>query len=227
MRQKIVNTTHKTEFSSYTYGFRPHRNTQQATGKALGNINSGCQHIVEIDLKEFFDRVDHVLLLQLLHRKIKCKHTMCLIRRWLRAPLEKDGKLYKRRIGIPQGSPISPLLSNIILHELDIEMERLGLKFVRYAGDFSIYCKTKSEARKVGNAIYVFLRDKLKLPINRDKSGIRRPVNFQILGFGFVPIYKKGIKGKYQLIVNPKRWKSFKAKLKEVTRNEPMIYYSS
>jgi len=150
---------------------------------------------------------------------------MCLIRRWLRAPLEKDGKLIKRRIGVPQGSPISPLLSNIILHELDMEMERLGLHFVRYADDFSIYCKTKAEAVKAGNRVYIFLRDKLKLPINRDKSGIRRPVNFQILGFGFVPVYRKGIKGKYQLVVMKKRWINLKAKLKEVTRKTtPMSF---
>ncbi len=180
-----------------------------------------------------FDRVDHKLLLQLLYRKVKCKQTLCLIRRWLRAPLEKDGKLIKRRMGVPQSlsrffigrSPISPLLSNIILHELDSEMERLGLRFVRYADDFSIYCKTKAEAKKTGNIIYLFLRDKLRLPINRDKSGIRRPVNFQILGFGFVPIYRKGIKGKYQLVVAKKRWQSFKSKLKEVARKtNPMSF---
>lgn len=222
---RVIMEYYETEFSSSSFGFRPRRNTQQAVGKALTLINSGYQHIVEIDLKEFFDRVDHTLLLQLLYRKIKCKQTLCLIRRWLRAPLVKDGRLYKRRIGVPQGSPISPLLSNIILHELDKEMERLGLSYIRYADDFSIYCQTKSDARKAGNTIYLYLRDKLKLPINRDKSGIRRPVNFQILGFGFVPIYKKGVKGKYQLIVNPKRWKSLKAKLKEATRKTtPMSF---
>ena len=144
---------------------------------------------------------------------------MCLIRRWLRAPLEKDGKLTKRRIGVPQGSPISPLLSNIMLHELDTEMERLGLRFVRYADDFSIYCKTESEAKQAGNRIYIYLRDKLKLPINREKSGIRRPVHFQILGYGFTPVFQKGVKGKYQLIVTRKRWKRLKAKLKEITCN--------
>src|SRR6056297_2179227 len=130
---RVVMPSYEQEFSSYSYGFRPKRNTHQAVSKSLHYINSGYQHIVEIDLKQFFDNVDHVLLLQLLYRKVKCKATMCLIRRWLRAPLEKDGKLIKRRKGVPQGSPISPLLSNIILHELDTEMERLGLRFVRYA----------------------------------------------------------------------------------------------
>jgi retron-type reverse transcriptase len=118
----------------------------------------------------------------------------------------------------PQGSPLSPLLSNIMLHELDRELERQGLRFVRYADDFSIYTKTKSAARKVGNAIFKFLKDKLKLSINREKSGIRRPVNFTILGFGFVPTYVKGEKGKYQLVVSDKSWKKFKQKLNEVQR---------
>ncbi|MDA3879002.1 MAG: group II intron reverse transcriptase/maturase [Prolixibacteraceae bacterium] len=215
---RVISLEYEMVFSNYSYGFRPKRNIIQATSKSLNYINSGYQHIVEIDLKQFFDKIDHKLLLQLLYRKIKCKATMCLIRRWLRAPLEKDGKLIKRRIGIPQGSPISPLLANIVLHELDIEMEKRNLRFVRYADDFSIYCKTKAEARKTGNAIYIFLRDKLKLPINKAKSGIRRPVQFQILGFSFVPIYKKGVKGKYQLVITASKWNVFKAKLKEITR---------
>jgi RNA-directed DNA polymerase len=186
-------------FPVYSYGFRPKRNTHQAIQKSLDYINSGYQHIVEIDLKGFFDNVDHVLLLQILYRKIKCKETMRLIRRWPRVPIYRNGKLEKRRIGVPQGSPISPLLSNIMLHEPDTEMERRNLLFVRYADDFSIYCKTKAEARKAGNDIYLFLRDKLKLPINREKNGIRRPKDFNILGYGFVPIYREGDKGKYQL----------------------------
>lgn len=222
---RVIMLRYETTFSSYSYGFRPKRNIIQASSKALNYINSGYQHIVEIDLKEFFDKVDHTLLLQLLYRKIKCEATMCLIRRWLRAPLLKDGKLIKRRVGVPQGSPISPLLANIILHEMDTEMEKRNLRFVRYADDFSIYCKTKAEARKAGNDIYLFLRDKLKLPINREKSGIRRPVNFQILGFGFVPVYQKGVKGKYQLIITKNKWKDFKAKLKQITRKtRPMSF---
>lgn len=212
-------------FSEYSYGFRPQRNTLQAVQKSLGYINSGHQHIVDIDLKGFFDEVDHCLLLNLLHRKVKCSDTMRLVRRWLRAPIWVNGELIKRRKGVPQGSPISPLLSNIMLHELDMEMERQGLRFVRYADDFSIYCKTKSEAREKGNQIYLYLRDKLKLPINREKSGVRRPVNFTLLGYGFVPTYKKGVKGQYQLVVEQSRWKQLKAKLKEATRKtNPMSF---
>ena len=212
-------------FSNYSYGFRPQRNAHQAIYKSLDYINSGHQHIVEIDLKGFFDEVDHMLLLQLLYRKIKCKATMTLLRRWLRVPMEQNGVLVKRRKGVPQGSPISPLLSNIVLHELDEYMEKKEMKFVRYADDFSIYCKTKSKAKFQGNEVFKFLRDKLKLPINREKSGIRRPVNFQVLGYGFVPTYRKGERGKYQLIVTKKRWKTLKMKLKQITRKtSPMSF---
>ncbi len=213
------------EFEDYSYGFRPNRNAQQAVLKAQQYINDGYHHIVDIDLKAFFDEVDHCLLLQLLYRKVKCPLTLRLIRKWMRAPIEINGKLTKRRKGVPQGSPLSPLLSNIMLNELDKEMERRGLLYVRYADDFSIYTKSESTARKIGNSIYLYLRDKLKLPINREKSDIRKPVNFKILGYGFVPTYVKGEKGKYQLIVSEKSWKSLKEKLKTITRKTtPMSF---
>jgi group II intron reverse transcriptase/maturase len=206
------------EFEDYSYGFRPNKNAHQAVMKALEYINSGYSHIVDIDLKTFFDEVDHCILLQLLYKKIKCPLTLRLIRKWLTAPIQIDGKLIKRRKGVPQGSPLSPLLSNIMLNELDKEMERQGLRYVRYADDFSIYTKTQSQAKKIGNYIYLFLKNRLKLPINREKSGIRRPINFKILGFGFVPTYKKGERGKYQMIVSEKGWNSLKEKLKTITR---------
>jgi Retron-type reverse transcriptase len=212
-------------FSDYSYGFRPERNTLQAVSKSMEYINSGRQYIVDIDIKGFFDEVDHCLLMELIYRKVKCIATLTLIRRWLRAPIWQNGKLVKRRKGVPQGSPISPLLSNIMLHELDMEMEKRQLRFVRYADDFSIYCKTKEEARKTGNSIHAFLKDRLHLPINREKSGIRRPTSFKILGYGFVPTYRKGETGKYQLVVDNKRWESLKAKLKEITRKTiPMTF---
>jgi RNA-directed DNA polymerase len=213
------------EFEDYSYGFRPNRNAQQAVLKAQDYINSGHHHIVDIDLKSFFDEVDHCLMLQLLYRKVKCSITLRLIRKWLRAPIEINGKLTKRRKGVPQGSPLSPLLSNIILNELDKKLEEQGLHYVRYADDFSIYTKSEYTARKAGNNIYLFLKDKLKLPINREKSGIRKPVNFTILGYGFVPTYAKGEKGKYQLIASEKSWKSIKQKLKIITRKTtPMTF---
>jgi len=169
-------------------------------------------------LKGFFDEVDHSILLQLIYNKIKCPYTLRLIRKWLRAPIQINGKMHKRRKGVPQGSPLSPLLSNILLDELDKELDRQGLRYVRYADDFSIYTKSKTEARKIGNALFVFLKDKLRLPINRQKSGIRRPSNFELLGHGFAPIYKKGVKGKYQLVVKKSSWESLRRKLKEITK---------
>ncbi len=140
--------------------------------------------------------MDHCILLQLLHRKVKCPFTLRLIRKWLRSPILIKGKLTKRRKGVPQRSPLSPLLSNIMLHKLGKELEKRQLRCVRYADDFSIYTKSNQAARKVGNQIYLFLQDKLKLPINREKGGIRKPVQFGILGYKFVPTRKNGDKGK-------------------------------
>ena len=215
---QVINARFEFEFSDYSFGFRPNKSLHQAVLKAQSYINNGYKSIVDIDLKGFFDEVDHSLLLQLVYRKVKCKETMWLIRKWLRAPILIDGKLVKRRKGVPQGSPISPLLSNIMLHELDMFLEKKKIRFVRYADDFSIYTKTPSAAKGLGNMIYKFLRDKLKLPINRKKSGIRNPSNFTILGFDFVSTFKKGDKGKYQIVVAKKSWAKLKRKLKNETR---------
>src|ERR1035437_10301819 len=206
------------DFKAHSYGFRPNKNAHQCLQQSQKYIHQGYQHIVDIDLKNFFDEVNHCLLLQLLYNKVTCPVTLRLIRQWLRAPIMINGKLVKRRKGVPQGSPLSPLLSNIMLNELDKEMEKQGLRYGRYADDFSIYTKSNQVARKTGNSIYLFLKNKLTLPINREKSGIRKPVNFTILGFGFVPTYVKGEKGKYQLVVSDKSWKSLKQKLKTITR---------
>ncbi|GAB3820427.1 hypothetical protein GCM10028895_20530 [Pontibacter rugosus] len=215
---QVLSPLFELEFREHSYGFRPNRNAHQAVRQAHRHIHEGYQHIVDIDLKSFFDEVDHCLLLQLLYRKVKCPLTLRLIRKWLRAPILIKGRLVKRRKGVPQGSPLSPLLSNIMLHELDKELERQGLRYVRYADDFSVYTKSEDEARKVGNAVFLFLRDRLRLPINKEKSGIRRPVDFQILGHGFVPTYRKGDKGRYQLVVAKKGWARLKQKLKSITR---------
>jgi RNA-directed DNA polymerase len=206
------------EFKEHSYGFRPNRNAHQCIQQSQQYINDGYKHIVDIDLKSFFDEVDHRLLLQLLYCKVKCKVILRLIRKWLRAPIMINGKLTKRRKGVPQGSPLSPLLSNIMLHELDKELEKQGLKYVRYADDFSIYCKSNHAARKTGNQIFLFLKNKLRLPINREKSGIRKPVQFNILGHRYVPVYEKGTKGKYQLVVSEKSWDKLKQNLKTITR---------
>ena len=206
------------EFKDHSYGFRPNKNAHQCIQQSMQYIDEGYQHIVDIDLKNFFDEVDHCLLLQLLYRKVKCPITLRLIRKWLRAPILIKGKLTKRRKGVPQGSPLSPLLSNIMLHELDKELEKQELKYVRYADDFSIYCKSNHAARKTGNKVFLYLRNKLKLPINLEKSGIRKPVQFIILGHRYVPTYQKGTKGKYQLVVSEGSWDKLKQSLKTITR---------
>jgi group II intron reverse transcriptase/maturase len=205
-------------FSANSFGFRPNKNARQAVGQALAYIHQGQNYIVDIDLKTFFDEVDHCLLLNLIYQKVKCKTTMRLIRKWLKVPIKINGKLHKRSKGVPQGSPLSPLLSNILLHELDKKMMAMKLKFVRYADDFSIYCKSRNEANAISKYLIKFLKTKLKLTINQEKSGIRRPVNFTILGFGFVPTYQKGSKNQYQLIVAEKALNNLKVKLKSITR---------
>ena len=212
-------------FRTHSYGFRPKRNAHQALQQSLENINSGYQDILDIDLKSFFDEVEHYILLELIYKKVKCRATLKLLRSFLRAPILINGKLQKRTKGVPQGSPLSPLLSNILLNELDKELEKRGHRYVRYADDFSIYVRSKKSAKRVGNSIYKFLRDKLQLPINREKSGIRRPSTFEILGYSFVPTYKKGEKGKYQFIVKKSKWEDFKSKLKYLTKKTiPMSF---
>ena len=205
-------------FEVGSYGFRPKKNAQQAVAQSLKYINDGYQDIVDIDLKSFFDEVEHYKLLQLIYEKVKCPITLRLIRKWLKAPIEINGKLVKRRKGVPQGSPLSPLLSNILLDQLDKYLTSKGYKYVRYADDFSIYTKSKAEAKKIGNEVYLFLRDKLSLPINKAKSGIRRPKDLEVLGYTFAPVYQKGVKGKYQLISSKKSWDKLKRKLKQVTK---------
>lgn len=213
-----LNPIFEQDFQRYSYGFRPNRNAHQAVTQALENINDGYQDIVDIDLKSFFDEVNHELLMTLIYRRVKCPQTLKLIRKFLRAPISINGKLVKRRKGMPQGSPLSPLLSNIVLNELDKELERRGHRYVRYADDFSIYLHSKAAARRVGNSIYRFLKIRLRLPINREKSGIRRPSQFYMLGYGFVPVFRKGVKGRYQLVVDRSALNRLKDKIKSITR---------
>jgi len=222
---QVLEPLFEPDFRPFSYGFRPGRNAHQAVHQARQYINEGYQFVVDIDLKSFFDEVDHAILLELVYKKVKCPKTMRLLRKMMRAPIQIDGKLHKRRKGVPQGGPLSPLLSNILLHELDKELERRGLRYVRYADDFSIYVRSKKAARRAGNNIFQFLRDRLHLPINREKSGIRRPLTFELLGYGFVSSYQKGSRGKYQLVVSKSKWEKLKAELKAITRKTiPMTF---
>ncbi|OHX66242.1 group II intron reverse transcriptase/maturase [Flammeovirga pacifica] len=213
------------DFSTHSYGFRPNKSAHQALQTSLAYINNGYQKIIDIDLKSFFDEVDHSILLELVYRKVKCTIVMKLLRKFLRAPILIQGKLQKRQKGVPQGGPLSPLLSNIVLHELDQTLEARGLLFIRFADDFSIYTKSAKAAKRVGNSIYCFLKEHLKLPINREKSGLRKPHQFEVLGYTFVPSYKKGTKGKFQLVAKQKAWERLKYSLKEVTcKTKPMSF---
>ena len=222
---QVLEPLFEPDFQPYSYGFRPNRNAQQAVLQSQLNINEGYQDVIDIDLKSFFDEVDHSKLVDLVYDKVKCKQTLQLLRRILKAPIQIKGKLYKRRKGVPQGSPLSPLLSNILLNELDKELGKRGHSYVRYADDFSIYVKSKMAAQRVGNSISKFLKDRLSLPINHEKSGIRKPLTFELLGYGFVSNYKKGEKGKYQLIVSKKKWKRLKERLKALSRKTiPMTF---
>src|SRR5690606_1524059 len=134
--QQVLQPIFEQDFQTHSYGFRPKRNAHQAMQQSLANINQGYQYIVDIDLESFFDNVEHYILLELLYKRVKCVYVLKLIRQFLRAPIQINGKLHKRRKGVPQGSPLSPLLSNILLNELDKQLEQRGLRYVRYADDF-------------------------------------------------------------------------------------------
>ena len=206
------------EFLEYSYGFRTGRNAHQAIWQAQSYINSGYQYILDFDLKSFFDIVNQDYLMSLLNRRIKDKLLMKLIRKYLQSEIMIGGLSQQREQGTPQGSPLSPLLSNILLTELDKELEKRGLRFIRYADDFSIFVKSKRAATRVKRSITQFVENKLHLKINEEKSQICRPIQYFTLGYGFVPTYKKGEKGKYDLRVSPKSFKRLKQKIKEVTR---------
>jgi group II intron reverse transcriptase/maturase len=215
---QVLCNHYEMEFEEYSYGFRPNRNAHQAVLRSQSYINSGRSRIVDMDPENFFDEVDHRILLQILYRKIKCRQTLRLIRKWLRAPMCINGKTVKRRKGMPQGSPLSPILSNILLTEPDRKPESGGVKYVRYADDFSLYFAEESEARRTGKEIYLCLRDRLHLPINRAKSGIRRPEDFTIPGYSYAPSGMENSPEQYRQIAGSKSIKRLKAKLKEITR---------
>jgi group II intron reverse transcriptase/maturase len=210
-------------FSEYSYGFRPERNAHQALAQALEYINAGYQDIIDLDLKSFFDRVDHDKLMGLLRKKIADPVLLQLIRRYLQAGIVSDGHYSKRRIGTPQGGPLSPLLSNILLTELDNELTNRGIRFVRYADDCSMFLKSKKSALRVLQNIKSYLVTKLKLQVNEEKTSVTRPVKFVLLGFCFTSTYKKGEKGKYRLSISKKSWRKLKEKIKMITKKTSPI----
>lgn len=205
-------------FSAFSYGFRPKRTAHQALFQAVSYINSGRQWIIDLDLKSFFDQVNHDKLMHLVSQKVGDKTLLKLMGKYLRSGMMQGGVVQVRTSGTPQGGPMSPLLSNILLNELDKELEKRGHCFVRYADDCSIFLKSRRAAQRVLASISRFLSKVLHLEVNEKKTKICRPVHFTLLGHGFVSSYKKGDRGKYRLSIPKTSWKRLKAKIKVITR---------
>lgn len=201
------------EFSPYSYGFRPYRNAHQAVLKAQEYLNEGYCWVIELDLDKFFDRVNHDKLMSLLCKKIKDKRTLKLIRSYLSSGILEEGLASPRRDGTPQGSPLSPLLSNIMLHELDRTLEKRGHRFVRYADDCSIYVGSRKSAERVKASITTYLEVKLKLQVNHEKSKVSRPRQSSLLGFSFY-----GSVNGWKMRIAPKALTRVKEKIREHTR---------
>lgn len=208
-------------FSSNSYGFRPNRNAHQAVLKVQGYLNTGYTWIVELDLEKFFDHVNHDKLMSLLSVKISDKRTLKLIRSYLVSGIMKDGLVSPRSEGTPQGSPLSPLLSNILLDELDRTLEKRGHRFVRYADDCSIYVRSIKSAHRVMDSITDHLEGRLNLKVNRAKSKVSRPSQSTLLGFSF---YKRGKDWKMRIAT--KSVQSIKQKIREQTKRNHSISMS-
>jgi len=225
MIQQVLSPLYNVEFSAYSYAFRPNRNAHQAIHQALDYINEGYQDIIDLDLAKFFDVVNHDYLMSILYQKIKDERLLRLIRKYLKAGMMLHDAEQLREEGTPQGSPLSPLLSNILLDRLDKELTKRGLRFIRYADDCSIFVKSKWSANRVLRGITRFIEQELKLKVNRLKTKICRPVSYCTLGYNFVSTYAKGVKGQYQLRVSPKAFARMKSRVKEITRKtNPMSF---
>lgn len=173
------------QFSENSYGFRPNRNAHQAVMQAQSYLNAGKVWVIEIDLEKFFDKVSHDRLMYLLSRRIEDKATLKLIRKYLTSGILEGGMVSQRTEGTPQGSPLSPLLSNIVLDELDKELEKRGHAYVRYADDCSIYVQSEASAKRVAESIVDYIEGELLLKVNREKTRIGRPNESTLLGFSF------------------------------------------
>ncbi len=200
------------EFSVHSYGFRPKRSAHQALQKCQDYITKGYGYAVDLDLERFFDMVSHSKLIEVLSRKVKDGRVISLIDKYLNAGVMKDGKLEETYEGVPQGGPLSPLLSNVLLNELDKELENRGHKFVRYADDLVIFCKSRRSANRTMENIIPFIEKKLLLKVNRDKSQVASNRNIKFLGYSF---YK--YRGKGRLRIHPKSVDKMRAKIRELT----------
>lgn len=208
-------------FSKNSYGFRPGRNAHQALMQARQYVNEGYSHVVDIDMAKFFDRVNHDYMMNLLSERIRDKRVLKLIHRYLKAGAMVDGIATVNTEGTPQGGPLSPVLSNILLDKLDKELESRGHRFVRYADDCCVFVKSKRSAERVLESVSTYIERELKLKVNRTKSVATRPWKSKLLGYSFY--HRKGEKG---LTIAKSSIAKYKSKVREITsRSRPYAMY--
>lgn len=210
---QVLTPIYEEQFSNNSFGFRPNRSCEMAVIKALECFNEGYDWIVDIDLQSFFDEVNQDKLIGIMRRTIKDGNLVSLIRKFLQSGVMEKGIIQETKKGTPQGGNLSPLLSNIMLNELDIELEKRGLNFVRYADDCLIMVKSEKAANRVMESITTFITRKLGLKVNVEKSKIARPNEIKYLGFGF---YKRINQNVWRPKPHIKSVEKFKAKLRVI-----------
>ena len=217
---QVLTPIYEKQCSRNSYGFRPRRDCHGALRKAQSIITDGYKYVVDLDLERFFDTVSHSKLIEVLSRTIKDGRIVSLIHKYLRSGVMVNGMFVCSEEGTPQGGPLSPLLSNVMLNELDKELERRGLPFVRYADDSMIFCRSKRAAERVRESITKFIEQKLHLKVNKEKTVVSYVRGVKYLGYSF---YIN--KGKCQLTVHPKTKTKMRRRLKELTgRSNGMGY---
>jgi RNA-directed DNA polymerase len=204
-------------FSDSSYGFRPGRTAHQAVARAQQYIAEGHGWVVDLDLEKFFDRVNHDKLMGQIAKRVRDKRLLKLIRAFLNAGVMENGLVSPSVEGTPQGGPLSPLLSNLVLDELDRELERRGHRFVRYADDSNIYVRSQRAGQRLMESITRFIMHKLKLKVNEAKSAVARPQERKFLGFSFTdgPEIRR--------VIAPKAVKRFKERIREITRRAKSV----
>ena len=200
------------QFSENSFGFRPKRGAHDALKQCQKNVNDGYVYVVDMDLEKFFDTVSQSKLIEVLSRTVKDGRVISLIHKYLNAGVIASGMFERTEIGMPQGGPLSPLLSNVMLNEMDKELERRGHRFVRYADDCMIFCKSKKSAKRTLKTILPFIEGKLFLKVNKEKTEVAHVSKVKYLGYTF---YRH--KGKCRLRVHRKSIKKMKDKIRELT----------